>query len=242
MEISDEGTIRDYYDLRKQLRQFSDDIQAVMSHPNHCLSYLQPGRLVHITYKDQDFGWGVAVNYKQRKPPKNSSEVYADNQKYILDVLINIADGPSVATKTFEDLPAGVRPPTENEKTRMEVVPVTLSCLRSISHVRIFLPKDINSKDSRNSVKKALGEVQKRFPDGVAVLDPIENMNIKDEGFKKLLRVRITALVPQKESIHADMRTNHRKWRFSNLVCSRILCIIPPGCPSSTNSIPRRSK
>ncbi|KAH8428740.1 ATP-dependent RNA helicase MTR4 [Aspergillus melleus] len=188
MEISDEGTIREYYDLRKQLRQFSDDIQAVMSHPNHCLSFLQPGRLVHIKYKDLDFGWGVAVNHKQRKPPRNSSEQLADNQKYILDVLLNIADGPSVATKTHEDLPAGVRPPTENENTRMEVVPVTLSCLQAISHVRIFLPKDINSKDSRNSVKKNVTEIKRRFPDGIAVLDPIENMNIKDEGFKKMLR------------------------------------------------------
>lgn len=190
MEISDEGTIRDYYDLRKQLRQFSGDIQAVISHPNHCLSFMQPGRLVHITYKDQDFGWGVVVNHKARKTPKNSSQEFADNQKYILDVLLNIADGPSVATKTFEDLPAGVRPPTENEKTRMEVVPVTLSCIRSISHIRIHLPKDLHSKDARNSVNKHMNEVKKRFPDGIAVLDPIENMNIKDEGFKKMLRVR----------------------------------------------------
>jgi ATP-dependent RNA helicase DOB1 len=38
-------------------------------------------------------------------------------------------------------------------------------------------------------VKKALDEVAKRFPDGLALLDPIENMGIKDDSFKKLLRV-----------------------------------------------------
>ncbi|KAK5015975.1 ATP-dependent RNA helicase mtr4 [Cryomyces antarcticus] len=33
-----------------------------------------------------------------------------------------------------------------------------------------------------------LEEVKRRFPDGIAVLDPIENMGITDESFKKLLR------------------------------------------------------
>jgi ATP-dependent RNA helicase DOB1 len=31
-------------------------------------------------------------------------------------------------------------------------------------------------------------EVKVRFPDGIAVLDPIENMHIEDDSFKKLLR------------------------------------------------------
>ncbi|KAK6820006.1 rRNA-processing arch domain protein [Aspergillus parasiticus SU-1] len=188
MTISDEGTIREYYDLRKQIRQFTDDMQAVISHPNYCLPFIQPGRLISIKHKDVDFGWGVVVNYKQRKPPKNSTEEPTPYQKYVVDVLLRIADGPSVGTKTFEDLPSGVRPPKEGENSRMEVVPVVLSCLQSISHIRIFLPKDLHSADSRNGVKKALDEVQKRFPDGIAVLDPIENMNIKDDNFKKLLR------------------------------------------------------
>ncbi|OGM39881.1 putative ATP dependent RNA helicase (Dob1) [Aspergillus bombycis] len=188
MTISDEGTIRDYYDLRKQIRQFTDDMQAVISHPNYSLPFIQPGRLISIKHKDVDFGWGVVVNYKQRKTPKNSAEEPTPYHKYVVDVLLRIADGPSVGTKTFEDLPSGVRPPKEGENSRMEVVPVVLSCVQSISHIRIFLPKDLRSADSKNGVQKALDEVQKRFPDGIAVLDPIENMNIKDDGFKKLLR------------------------------------------------------
>jgi len=87
-----------------------------------------------------------------------------------------------------KDLPAGVRPPAEGEEGRMEVVPVLLSCLEGISPVRIFLPKDMKSQDQRNTTKKNIREVKKRFPDGIPVLDPIENMNITDESFKKLLR------------------------------------------------------
>ena len=49
--IADEGTIREYYDTRTQIEQFTEDIQFVMSHPSHCLSFIQPGRLVHVSIK-----------------------------------------------------------------------------------------------------------------------------------------------------------------------------------------------
>lgn len=52
-----------------------------------------------------------------------------------------------------------------------------------------FLPNELKSTEQRNNVRKALSEVKKRFPDGIAILDPIENMNIKDDSFKRLLRV-----------------------------------------------------
>lgn len=70
----------------------------------------------------------------------------------------------------------------------MEVVPVLLSCIDSIGHIRIFLPQELRSNEQRNTVRKALEEVKRRFPDGIAILDPIENMGITDDSFKKLLR------------------------------------------------------
>jgi len=63
-----------------------------------------------------------------------------------------------------------------------------LSCIESIGHIRIFLPSDLRSSDQRNIVRKSLEEVKKRFPDGIAILDPVENMGITDDSFKKLLR------------------------------------------------------
>jgi ATP-dependent RNA helicase DOB1 len=68
-------------------------------------------------------------------------------------------------------------------------VPVTLSTLDGISHVRLFLSGDLKPVEERNSVLKSIMEVKKRFPEGIPQLDPIENMGIKDEGFKKLVRV-----------------------------------------------------
>lgn len=44
------------------------------------------------------------------------------------------------------------------------------------------------------SVLKSLQEVQKRFPDGIPLLDPIEDMGIKDKGLKEVVKVRIIYL------------------------------------------------
>lgn len=192
MTIADEGTIREYYETRKQIDTFAEDVQFVMSHPNHSLQFFQPGRFVHIKHKNLDFGWGVVVNYKERKfqnQQNQPQEPAIDHHRYVLDVLLKVPDGTSVGTKTFQDLPSGVVPAVEGEKSRVEVIPVMLNCVQRIGHMRVHLPKDLKSTDARNSIKKTMNEVQKRFPDGIPIIDPIEQMNIDDEGFKKNLRV-----------------------------------------------------
>ena len=165
-------------------------MRDVINHPNYSLQFMQPGRLVKVRYKDYDFGWGAVVNYSQRRPAKGQkAEEFSPQHTYIIDVLLSVSDSTSVGTQTHQDLPQDVAPPLEGEKGRMEVIPVLLSCVESIGHIRVFLPKDLKSADQRNTVRKALEEVKKRFPDGIAVLDPIENMGITDDSFKKLLRV-----------------------------------------------------
>jgi len=51
------------------------------------------------------------------------------------------------------------------------------------------LPKDLRSIGQRETVWKSILEVQRRTPDGIPLLDPIENMGIKDEKFKVLVKV-----------------------------------------------------
>ncbi|KAI9874213.1 MAG: ATP-dependent RNA helicase mtr4 [Pleopsidium flavum] len=189
IEIADEGTIREYYDLRQQLTTYTKDMRDVINHPNYCLQFMQSGRLVRIKYMDHDFGWGAVVNFTQRRPSREQKpEDITPQQSYVLDVLLQVADGASNGTKTHQDLPHGVRPPADGEKSKLEVVPVLLSCIESIGHIRVYLPNDLKSADQRATVRKSLDEVKRRFPDGIAVLDPIENMGITDDSFKKLMR------------------------------------------------------
>ena len=188
--IPEEATIKEYYDLRAQLHTYSKDMRDVINHPNYSLQFMQPGRLVRIKHLDYDFGWGAVVNFTRRQPERGQKpEDIPPQQAYVLDVLLQVADASSNGTKTHDELPPGVRPVSKGEKGKMEVVPILLSCVESIGHIRIFLPSDLKSADQRSTVRKSLDEVKRRFPDGIAVLDPIENMGIQDTSFKKLLRV-----------------------------------------------------
>jgi ATP-dependent RNA helicase DOB1 len=81
--------------------------------------------------------------------------------------------------------PAGVSP----KAGRMEVVPVTMSTIDSMSSVRVQLPKNLTTIDLRLDLRKTVEEVKRRFPDGIPHLDPVKNMNIKDDSFKTLVKV-----------------------------------------------------
>ncbi|KAI5294433.1 ATP-dependent RNA helicase mtr4 [Ascosphaera acerosa] len=185
--IQDEGTIRDYYELRQQLDALSEDMRVVITHPDNCEQFLNPGRLLKIKHQQYDFDWGMIVNYQRRRPARHGEQV-PDHEKIVLDVLVPVADECVFGTKTSEALPPGVRPATGDEKSKYEVVPVVLTCVNVISGVKLQPPKDLTSIESRKRVGKMIKEVKRRFPDGIPVLDPIEGMGINDDNFKKILR------------------------------------------------------
>lgn len=224
MTITDEATVKDYYNLRQQLNTHTQDMRDVIMHPNYCLQFLQHGRIVKIKFKDWDFGWGAVVNVTMRKA--NKGEVLAPQQSYVVDVLLPVASNAKFAPQANDGLPAGVRPPGDGDKGKMEVVPVLLSCIESIGHLRVFLPNELKSTEQRNNVRKAIEEVKKRFPDGIAILDPIENMGIRDDSFKKLLRVGCTC---SPIFFHAD---HTRKSKCLSLAFSPILFITRLGFPN----------
>lgn len=192
--ITDEATVKDYYNLRQQLDTLTKDMRDVIMHPNYCLQFLQAGRLVKVKFKDHNFGWGAVVAFVPRRA--NKGEILQPQQSYVVDVLLNVSSDTKFAPQANDGLPPGVRPPAPGDKGKVEVVPVLLSCIESIGHLRIFLPQELKSTEQKNSVRKALEEVKKRFPDGIAILDPIENMQIQDDSFKRLLRVIPSYIVP----------------------------------------------
>ncbi|KAF2769648.1 antiviral helicase [Teratosphaeria nubilosa] len=191
--IEQEVEIKEYYTLRQQLDEYSAQMKATITAPQYLLKFLQGGRLVRVKYKDYDFGWGAVVNWAKARPPKGKTEADLPvGSSVIVDVLMAVAadaEPPPQGRKQVDsDLPPGVMPPAPGEKGKMEVVPVMNGTIDSIGHLRVFLPKELKTAEQRNTVRKALEEISKRFPDGIAVLDPIENMGIQDDGFKKLLR------------------------------------------------------
>ncbi|RKP09548.1 rRNA-processing arch domain-containing protein [Thamnocephalis sphaerospora] len=185
--VENETEVAEYYDLRQQVEAFGADIRTIVHHPQHILRFLQTGRLVRVRDGDQDFGWGVIVNYQKNQTPKGKPDPPA-SQAYIVDTALLCAPGGTASDGLGRGGSSSIRPVGEDGKAELQIVPVALGALDGLSSIRINLKKDLRSKEDRDMVRKSIREVQKRFPDGVPPLDPIEHMNIKDETFKKLIR------------------------------------------------------
>ncbi|KAH8691785.1 ATP-dependent RNA helicase-like protein DOB1 [Phaeosphaeriaceae sp. PMI808] len=184
--ITDEATVKDYYTLRQQLDAHTKDMRDVIMHPNFCMPFLQNGRLVKVKFNGYDFGWGAVTQAIPRKA--NRGEVFEPQESYIVEVLLVIASDTRFMHQVSDGIPAGMRPPPLGDKGKMEIVPILLNTIEAIGHLRIFLPVELKTQEQKNNMRKTLDEVQRRFPDGIAILDPIEDMKIKDDSFKRLLR------------------------------------------------------
>lgn len=195
--IPDESTVKDYYQVRQQLEELNKDMVSVIQHPTHCVNWMQPGRTLQIkTPEGVDFGWGVLVDMVARKQPKIGEAEYPPQEAYFLDVLLRV----SLQSKHFERdikinnndskfvIPDGLVPAQPDEEYRWEIVPCLLTCLRAIGQIRAFLPKKLDTSEDLHIAGKTFEEIISRLPDGLPILDPLENMEITDDSFKKLLR------------------------------------------------------
>uniref|UniRef100_A0A8C6XTN6 Exosome RNA helicase MTR4 n=2 Tax=Elapinae TaxID=42168 RepID=A0A8C6XTN6_NAJNA len=181
IEIPNEENVIIYYKIRQQLAKLGKEIEEYIHKPKYCLPFLQPGRLVKVKNEDDDFGWGVVVNFSKKSNVKlNSGEL---DPLYVAEVLLHCSKD-SLKNSATE----AAKPAKPDEKGEMQVVPVLVHLLSAISSVRLYIPKDLRPLDNRQSVLKSIQEVQKRFPDGVPLLDPIDDMGIKDPGLKKVIQ------------------------------------------------------
>uniref|UniRef100_A0A8D0E144 Exosome RNA helicase MTR4 n=1 Tax=Salvator merianae TaxID=96440 RepID=A0A8D0E144_SALMN len=181
IEIPNEENVVIYYKIRQQLAKLGKEIEEYIHKPKYCLPFLQPGRLVKVKNEDDDFGWGVVVNFSKKSNVKpNSGEL---DPLYVTEVLLHCSK-ESLKNSATE----AAKPAKPDEKGEMQVVPVLVHLLSAISSVRLYIPKDLRPLDNRQSVLKSIQEVQKRFPDGVPLLDPIDDMGIKDPGLKKVIQ------------------------------------------------------
>ncbi|KAJ9138663.1 ATP-dependent RNA helicase mtr4 [Pleurostoma richardsiae] len=192
MIIPDESTVKEYYHVRQQVEEYTKDMVAVIQHPSYCLEFLQPGRLVRITTPTgEEYDWGVVVNFTPRRSPKVGESEYPPQESYFVDVLLKLDGSSDDVTRNQPPafMPTGIRPYTAaSESGKYVVVPCLLNCIRALSQIRVFLKGDLKTEDELAQCGKHLEEVKRRFPDGIPILDPIDNMQIKDESFKKLMR------------------------------------------------------
>ncbi|XP_017263255.1 exosome RNA helicase MTR4 [Kryptolebias marmoratus] len=230
IEIPNEESVVTYFKIRQQLAKLGKEIQEFIHKPKYCLPFLQPGRLVKVKNEDADFGWGVVVNFCKKTNVKTSAD---SEPLYVVEVLLHCSK-ESVKDAATE----AARPAAPGETGEMQVVPVMLHLLTSISSVRLYIPKDLRPFDNRQLMLKSIQEVQKRFPDGVPLLDPIDDMGIKDPALKKVIQKveafehrmythplhsdpnleSVYSLCEKKALIAADVRTAKRELKKARTV------------------------
>lgn len=206
--VEREPELQAYHELKLQLQALRRDHQLVTMHPAYALPFLQPGRLVQVqdAASGASYGWCVVVNVQQRrsKGGDNKKKNGEETVQHVVDVLAWCVPGrngspprPFVANSDAEDA----------TKPEMLIIPVDLRIISAMSSVRIFLPKDLKPPESRFTVRRTVDEVERRFPSGLPLLDPIQDQGIKDEAFFKLqARLRTIEQSVASHPVNADVQ------------------------------------
>ncbi|KAG9066383.1 ATP-dependent RNA helicase mtr4 [Linnemannia hyalina] len=193
----EESSLEQYHDLRVQLATCAKEIRSIIYNPQHSLQYLQSGRVVNIAFDKQPVGWGVLTGcHKARPGPGKKAADSADGNKpgasFILDILLafprdtKFEYGSGGIVTGIEESQKGkmVAQPTE-----FAAMKVSLDSVRYIGAPLISLPKDIRtSPGSRANAFRALLELQRRCPDGIPILDPVEDMGIRSPALQRVIR------------------------------------------------------
>ncbi|KAI8043203.1 exosome RNA helicase MTR4 [Drosophila gunungcola] len=177
LSIKDEHNIASYHHIRSQLDHHGKEFRQWLTKPQYLLPFLQPGRLVKVSAGSQEYDWGIVLNFK--KQDQSRKNPLKCEPSVTIDVLLHVSEA---AAKTGDTEPC--RP---NERGCMEVVPVAHTLITQISSIRVYFPNDLRSADNRRAVLKTIQEAKKRFPLGPPVLNPIDDMNIKEKEFRTIV-------------------------------------------------------
>ncbi|KAF7277949.1 hypothetical protein GWI33_009065 [Rhynchophorus ferrugineus] len=183
-EIQEEDQVASYYTIRQELEALGVQFRTYITKPQYLIPFMQPGRLLKIKTQEGEYDWGAVVNFKkvqtidsQRKRDRAKAK---PSTKVHLDILLHI-----VPTEDDSVVP---KPCQDGQKGEFEIVSVDSKFVTHISSVRLFCPSDLTSSDSRKRVHKAVKEVKKRFSEGPPLLDPVNDMKIKEDDFLDIVK------------------------------------------------------
>ncbi|KAL0538167.1 hypothetical protein IC582_027169 [Cucumis melo] len=193
--IEEEDNLKNYYDLLNQYKSLKKDIRDIVLSPRYCLPFLQPGRLVSIecnsndeisstfSIKDQ-VTWGLIINFQKVKGVSEGDDasMKPESANYTVDVLTRcIVSKDGVGKKN-------VRIIQLKEHGEPHVVSIPISQINTLASIRVLIPNDLLPLEARENTLKKISEVLSRFPKGVPLLDPEEDMKIQSSSYRKAVR------------------------------------------------------
>jgi ATP-dependent RNA helicase DOB1 len=176
--IKDEAGISSYHHIREQLDSLGKKYHEFYTNPQYLVPFLQPGRMVKVKTEDDEYDWGIIVNFK-KDTKDNTKNPLKSVTRVIVDTLLHVDD-----ESEKEGIP---KPCPAGKKGSVEVVPVVSNLISKVSSLRIYYPNDLRPADNRRSVLNRIEEVKKRYPEGPPLLNPVQDMHIKDKEFLNVL-------------------------------------------------------
>jgi ATP-dependent RNA helicase DOB1 len=210
--LEDVALVGEYFGMDKQLLLTQRKMMKIQRRPEHILPFVQSsGRLIDVTIDGENYGWGIIVRYKRKAGTGTAGSagqaaLNAEGPLHNIDVLLSCVDrhfddtSPIAEARREEDLAnlgllwrgtaRHCRPASSKDKPEMVTMrefTVGLDNIDRISAVRLFVPQDTKPQEARKNIMKSLNEVQRRFPEGLPLLDPVKDLKINVGEFNKLL-------------------------------------------------------
>ncbi|KAF0683621.1 Aste57867_24327 [Aphanomyces stellatus] len=186
IKIPDEEAVAAFYYQSKSLQKLQDDYRRLRNLPKYVVPFLNAGRLVKVHSVDasaRTWDWGVIVNFESGLTTNPTANQASDTATTVHVLLLCEQDGGKDSTPP---VPA-TKGTWTHVKSELKVCPVPLALLDHLSSLRVYIPKDLRTPESRLAVSKSLAEVMRRFPQGVPLLDPVQDMQIDDPALAKLV-------------------------------------------------------
>jgi ATP-dependent RNA helicase DOB1 len=247
--IENEQQVASYYRVRQELMELKRKIQQEVNKPAYCLNFVNTGRLVKVncsnttsstdelnSARNEDWGWGVIVNYQKKKNVMNTSSIKElKSSDYTVDILLqcapnsdgkprpfnkdklkNIQDGNEQKNKNKgkKKKKSGLNSDESNIKPDYVILPVDLTYIEKWSSIRIYMNKNLKSRDNMESCYARVAEAERRLKNsssGIPLLDPIEDMKIPAEKLQDTIK--------RVESLEQRLVTNeiHKHERLEEL-------------------------
>jgi ATP-dependent RNA helicase DOB1 len=89
--IDDEDNIKQVYNLQRKIQECKDMTRRIIAKPETLLPFLSIGRLVYVKKGDEEWGWGLSINFNKKRVNVKSKKVSQNEEDlYIVDVLLYI--------------------------------------------------------------------------------------------------------------------------------------------------------
>ncbi|KAL4495067.1 hypothetical protein ABPG72_015767 [Tetrahymena utriculariae] len=200
--IQNEGQIAEICKFREQIKIYEEKERRIVIQEKYVLPYLHIGRLIRVQYKNQDWGWGISINFHQKKVQQKKKKKSNEDEPediIIVDIMCHIKPRQN----NEEPKPALI-----TEEGELEVIPMNLSTITEISSIKLDLPSRLDTLENKLLIKETLKEIRKQFPE-VPKIHPIKDMKILND---ELIRV-----LDKKDKLKESMEKEMQKSEIPNL-------------------------